>query len=291
MTGRLSYRSSSLASKVFVGYHGGLLDCNAETCMNKFALWVSMAFWLVMMGLLFKMDVLPKYTIEDEPGYEAVIAGINAPILRSMRVFKGREEVGTSDTVISPEPDGTYSIANVTTLKVKVGFIESRASAVLNISLDEDKQLKQLFLDVDFGGAQRAELVGVREGDQLKLEFTLGGEIYTETIPYDNAIISSYFNTFPLGSRLKVGQSWRTKFLDPLSQKARAVDVKVVGREPIELTLRKGRPPVMFNAFKIVTDWDGMELNAWASEDGVVLKEETPLGYTLVYRGDRDDQP
>lgn len=259
--------------------------------MNKLALWLSTAFWLVMMGLLFKVDVLPKYTIEDEPGYETVITGINAPIFRSMAVFKGREEVGTSDTVISPEPDGTYSIVNVTTLKVKIGFIESKVSAVLNVSLDEEKQLSELFLDVDLGGAQRAELAGVREGDKLKLRFTIGGETYTETIPYDNAIISSYFNPFPLGSRLKVGQSWRTKFLDPLSQRTQAVEVKVVGREPIEITVRRGKPPVMFNAFRLVTNWNGMELNAWASEDGVVLKEETPLGYTLVYREASDDQP
>jgi len=260
--------------------------------MNKIALWLSTAFWLSMMALLFKVDVLPRYVVEDEPGYETVIRGIEAPILRSMAVLHEGREVGTSDTVITPEPEGTWSIANVTSIKVKVlGLVESRVTAVLNISLDKDKQLSDLFLDVDLGSDQRAELHGTREGDELRLEFRMGEMVLNETIPYDDAIISSYFNPFPLGARLKVGQSWRTKFLDPISQKAQSVEVKVVGREPIEIAVRRGEPPVSFNAYKVVTNWNGMELAAWATEEGVVLKEETPLGYTLVYREAGDDQP
>ncbi|MHC4712078.1 MAG: hypothetical protein ACYTAN_02240 [Planctomycetota bacterium] len=252
--------------------------------VNRFTLVLSTVFWLLMMALLFKVDILPNYIVEDDPGYESIIRRVEAPVIRTMAVLQDGVEVGGSQTVITPEIDGSYVIANVTTLKVKVGFIESRVSAVLNVNLDKERQLTDLYLDIDMGTGQRAELTGTRKGDKLLLEMKLAGETLSEEIPYDNAIIASYFNPFPLGARLKVGQSWRTKFLDPLSQKSRSVVVKVVGKETIELSTAPGRPAATFETYKIVTDWQGAELAAWATEDGVILREQTPLGYTLEYR-------
>lgn len=259
--------------------------------MNRIALWLSSAFWLVMMGLLFKVDILPDYIVEDNPGYEAVVRRADTPISRTMAVFDGDTRVGTSETLIDPQPDGSYAVRNITKLTVKMGFVQSRVSAVLSVNLDKDTQLSELFLDVDVGG-QRAEVNGRRKGDNLVLDITLAGETFQQVIPYDNSVIASYFNPFPLGARLKIGQSWRTKFLDPLSQRSKAVEIKVVARETIALSLRDGEPPRQYDTYKVVTTWDGKELAAWATEDGLVLKEETPLGYTLVYREDsKDDQP
>ncbi len=256
--------------------------------VNRFTLVLSTVFWLLMMGLLFKADILPDYVVEDDPGYETIIRRVDAPVIRTMAVLQEGVEVGSSQTVITPEIDGSYFIANVTTLKVKVGFIESRVSALLNVNLDKERQLTDLSLDIDMGAGQRAELTGRRMGENLLIEMKLAGETLTEEIPYDNAIIASYFNPFPLGARLKVGQSWRTKFLDPLSQKSRSVTVEVVGRETIELSTAPGRPAKRFETYKIVTDWDGAELAAWATEDGVILREQTPLGYTLEYRENQE---
>ncbi len=259
--------------------------------MGKIAVGLTAAFWLVMMGLLFRADVLPHYIVDDNPGYHTVMRGIETPVVRSMAVLQDGEEVGTSDTVITPWPEGGWSIANSTSIRVRVlGLATSNVTAVLNVTIDQDTQLDELSLDVDIGTGQRAELRGKREGDRLNLTFRSGELTMSESIPYDDAILASYFNPFPLGARLKEGQRWRTKFLDPISQRTQTIEVRVLGREPIELSVRKGEPPVTFDAFRVVTNWDGMDLYAWATEDGVVLKEETPLGYTLVYREPDHDQ-
>jgi hypothetical protein len=243
-----------------------------------------------MMGLLFRYDVFPRYVIEDDPGYESIVKETQAPVARTMAVMHEGQEVGVSHTVMQPEPDGTFRIANITTMRVKVGYVETKVLAELSIKLDKEKEVDRISLTVDLGGAQKARMSGLRQGSNLVIEINFAGKKFVEEIPYDNSVISSYFNPFPLGSRLKVGQSWRTKFLDPLSQQTRAVEVKVVAREAREITVNPDEGPRRFDTFKVVTDWDGTELAAWATEDGVVLEEQTPLGYTLVYREEpRDD--
>lgn len=252
--------------------------------MSRSALWLSTAFWLMMMLLLFMADVLPNYTAVDNPGYDTVVGKIEAPVTRVMAVMQGDEEVGLSTTNITPQPDGTYSISNVTDLQVKVGILEYKFSAVLNVTLDADKQLDQVFLDVNLGADRRARVKGRRINDRLILEIDFAGNTFRENLPYDNTIISSYFNPFPIGARLKVGQEWRIKLLDPLFGSTKVAVIKVVAKETIKLAVRKGEEPREFSTYKIVTEWNSMTLNAWATEEGVVLKEETPLGYTLVYR-------
>ena len=252
--------------------------------MSRIALWLSTVFWLVMMFLLFRADVLPNYTAADNPGYDTVVSKIEAPVSRIMAVMQGDEEVGESTTIINPEPDGTYFISNVTELWVKMGMFQSKLSAVLNVTLDADKQLDKVFFDVNLGAKGSAQIKGKRMNDKLILEIEFAGETFREILPYDNTIISSYFNPFPMGARLKVGQEWRTKFLDPLSGGTKVAIIKVVAKETIKIAVRKGEEPREFSTYKIVTEWNSMTLNAWATPDGVVLKEETPLGYTLVYR-------
>jgi len=251
--------------------------------IGRLAFWVSAAFWLVMMAMLVRVDVLPNYIVEDNPGYEALLRGVESPIVREMDVYQGSEKVGTSTTTITPASDGTYTISNGTTLKIKIAMIESRVQALLDVNLDKQKELDKVFLNMSFLG-KRADLSGVREGDKLKLSLNLNGQVYKEEFPYENGIISSYFEPFALGSRLKVGQVWHTRYLDPLSQKFQTAEVKVVGRETLEISLKEGEKPRKVSAYKIVTKWGTTELRAWATDTGVVLKEETPLGYTLVYR-------
>ncbi len=258
--------------------------------MNRIAFFLSTGFWLVMMGLLFKVDILPGYVAQDNPGYETVVRASHGPIVREMAVFKDGAQVGMSHTSITPEADGTYTIVNLTSLKVQVGVIQSRVQAILEVILDKSKQLDNLFMAINIAG-KHAEVTGVRAADKLKIRLTVAGETFEEVIPYDNAVISSYFNPFPLGARLKVGQRWQTKFLDPLSRRARAVEVKVVGKERMDLAVRDGEPPRQFEVYKVVMDWGASQLAAWATRDGTVLKEETPWGYTLVYRETPEDDP
>jgi len=252
--------------------------------MARVFFWTSTAFWLVMMALLFRSDILPSYLVGDSTGYRAVIGDAEAPVVREMAVYdKEGQEVGVSQTAITPSPDGTYAISNVTSIELRLGMVLSRVTALLDVRLDSRKELTNLTLDVNALGA-RASATGVREGDKLKLKATLNGQPFEQELPYENGLISSYFEPFSLGSRLKVGQVWHTRILDPLSQKFTTAEIRVVGRETIELSLRKGEPKQPIDTYKVVMDWGTTRISAWATDKGVVLKEETPLGYTLVYR-------
>jgi len=257
--------------------------------MGRVAVWLSAAFWLLMMGLLFKVEILPEYAAVETAGYQSMVRDIDVPVVREMAVMKDGERVGTSTTVITPEPDGTFRISNSSEVDVQMGVVAARANASFNLTLDEEKHLRELFLRVDIAG-QRAGVSGRPADGRLELRISIGGETFTHTVPYDDSMFSSYFNPFATAGRLSVGQEWRTRFLDPLRQKVTTARVRVVGRERISLQIREGAPPVTFDAYKLVMSWGAIELNAWATRDGLVLKEETPWGYTLVYREPEEEE-
>jgi len=256
--------------------------------MSRILFWVSTAFWLVMMGLLIRNEILPNYTVEENAGYASIVRGIQGTEAWEMAVFKDGEEVGTSHTTVDPKQDGSYVISNGTNIEVRLGMLVSKVQATLEVYVGKDKELDRLFLTVAALGS-RADLTGVREGDKLKIKAALNGQTFEEEMPYENGLVSSYFEPFAVGRRLKVGQAWRTRMLDPLSQKFTNAEVKVVGKETLKLALKKGEAERTFETYKIVMDWGTNRLQAWATEDGRVLKEETPLGYTLVYREASDD--
>jgi hypothetical protein len=258
--------------------------------MNRVIFALSGVFWAVMMGWLLRIDVLPKYEVYDAPGYDAVVRDVQAPVTRDMVVYQGNEEVGTSHTILTPAADGSTSIVNVTNLDVKVAVFESRVSCLMEIRIGVDKELDKIMLNLS-AGEKHADVAGRRIGKKIRMVIRLNGERFFQDIPYTSGMISSYFEPFGLGARLKVGQEWHTRFLDPLSQGTTDALVKVVGRETLTMALRKNDPPKPIEAYKVVMTAGTMQLNAWATEDGSILKEETPLGYTLVYRESEDYDP
>jgi hypothetical protein len=256
--------------------------------MSKAAFWLAMAFWVVMMTLLIRVDILPDYQVEENPGYRDVVKHVDAPVTRAMAVFQGDEEVGTSHTVITPASDGSVKITNFTSLAVHIAVFESRVNAVLDVTIDPNHELDKLDLTVS-SGDKHANVKGRRRGDRVFLDADLNGNRFAEEIPYQSGMISSYFEPFGFGAELKVGQKWHTRLLDPLEQKTVDASVEVVGKETINLSLRDGEPPKPMEAYHVVMRYGTIMLNAWATQNGVVLKEETPLGYTLVYR-EADDK-
>jgi len=257
---------------------------------NKVIFVLSAAFWAVMMGWLLRVEVLPKYEVYDTPGYEAVVKDVQAPITRDMVVYQGTEEVGTSHTIIMPTADGATSIINATSLDVNVAMFQSRVNCLMEVRIGPDKEFDKLTLTLS-AGEKHAEVAGRRIGNKIRLVVRLNGERYFQEIPYTSGMISSYFEPFGLGARLKVGQEWHTRFLDPLSQGTTDAIVKVVGRETLTMALRKGEEPKPIEAYKVTMTAGAIRLNAWATQDGSILKEETPLGYTLVYRESEDYDP
>lgn len=256
--------------------------------MNRVFFWGSTVFWVLMMSLLIRNDILPLYVPEDNPGYDAVLRGIDSPKVREMVVYKDGQEVGTSSTTIVPRPDGSYSIQNGTSIEIPIGPAVSKIQATAEVTLDKDKEFDRLFLSVNALGVH-AGVSGQRVADKIELEVDLNGQIYNEELPYERGVMASYFEPFAVGSRLRVGQVWHTKILDPMSRRFTTAEMRVVGKETIELSLREGEPLGKFDTYKIVMDWGTTRLSAWATEKGEVLKQETPLGYTLVYRETEDD--
>ena len=255
--------------------------------MSRAALWISAAFWLVMMTLLVRVEIMPKYTALDRPTYKQALTEVQAVETRRMVVLQNGTEVGTSTTTVTPASDGTFAISNRTSLLVTVAILQSRVTSNLDVNLDAQKELDTFNLHVALGDKD-AKVIGKRVGGTVRITIDLGGEKMQQEIPYTAGMITSYFEPFGLGTRLKAGQEWQATFIDPFAQTTRIATVKVGEVAPVEI-FDRDRKVKTVQAYKITLDAGEMRLVAWATADGSVLREETPLGYTLVYREGEDD--
>ncbi|MDH7498964.1 MAG: transglutaminase domain-containing protein [candidate division NC10 bacterium] len=75
---------------------------------------------------------------------------------------------------------------------------------------------------------------------------------------------------------LKEGQRFTFPFFDPATLQVEELRMEVEGRE----RLRTGKEQV--EAFKVRQSFKGLTISTWVSQEGEVLREESPLGFTLV---------
>ncbi len=80
---------------------------------------------------------------------------------------------------------------------------------------------------------------------------------------------------------LEPGVTYSLDILDPLSFSTNRAKITITGMEPFE---HEGKE---IDVYVVETEYEGLSFTAWVTESGEVLKEATPLGWTLV-REDRE---
>ncbi len=75
---------------------------------------------------------------------------------------------------------------------------------------------------------------------------------------------------------LETGQTYRVRLLDPMTLTEGEAEIKVLEREVIHWSGREEE------AFRIQSRFAGLVTTAWIDTKGEILKEETPLGWTLL---------
>lgn len=88
---------------------------------------------------------------------------------------------------------------------------------------------------------------------------------------------------YPLLARGTLGQTAEVGVFDPLSLRRRVIQFTVEGREQLEL--RSGT----HTALRVVRDLEGMVTRVWLDEQGRVLREQLPMGFTIEHESWQPD--
>ena len=153
------------------------------------------------------------------------------------------------------------------------------------ISAHLGNTLKLVSFDAKLTSDFSMEASGRIEDKKLILTIETGGERKSHIIKLDQEpTLNMAFIPEMLRRGLKEGRKVRMPVFDPASMRVTDWVLEVFGREVIMSMGKKQE------TYKLKGDFRGMEFMAWVTEDGEVLREESPMGFTLIKESREDAQ-
>jgi hypothetical protein len=115
------------------------------------------------------------------------------------------------------------------------------------------------------------------EGHELVLGVASGGGTRTERRRLDEPVVLPLNLHRSLAVKgMEPGQTYRIRLFDPMTLTEGEAEIEVMEREVVHWSGREDE------AFRVQSRFAGLVTTAWIDAAGEVLKEETPLGWTLL---------
>jgi len=229
-------------------------------------------FWLTMMTLLVKREVLPAWVEGRRPTYRAAADHEDLPRRTQMGIYLGNRRVGTSRSRTRRDTDGALVIESTTAIEGEVPLLRfrSRFDIASWLRVGPKGQLERFRIHAKAPGFERT-IHGEVAGRELVMTSRTGRRSETWTVPFERRDVLSHDLSVMEGlGDLRVGQRWCLQNLNPLTGRYSIVRVDVRRRETLTWRGRK------VETFLVVSNINGLELRAWVKPDGEVLRQELP---------------
>jgi hypothetical protein len=162
-------------------------------------------------------------------------------------------------------------------LDLKVMKSDQRIRSELDATLDNLLTVKEFDFTLDGGIGANLGVHGTVDGKDVELEIRTGGTTTAQSLHLDHRPRLALTNRTLVASQgLEVGKSFETPYFDPSTMSERSATVEVIGRETIHILGES------VDAFVLRQSLEGLQLHAWVTASGDVLKEELPLGLVAV---------
>ena len=117
---------------------------------------------------------------------------------------------------------------------------------------------------------------GLRRGDRLELTVQQGGARWRMPVPLQESPVSlEHLPALVAAGKLQPGQRFNLTAVDPFSFQPARVEVEVRGRR-LYLQGDRATPATLLEVRT-----QGLAMTRWIADDGTVLQEESPWGWTL----------
>ncbi len=241
------------------------------------------AFWLVMNAELFRREIL----LPSLPsGSTSIAASFTSEVSfkeQWMGIYYEGEKVGYSSTTVNrvhgtQEPG--YIILNRTFMVVTMLGNPLKVHFEGLLRTDTEFKMRTFSSSLKSAGHE-IQLDGQLEGDTLSLSVLSGNRVFRKTTKVGEGLnISNSLTPLLFLPDLEPGVTYSVDILDPLSLATNSAKVTVTGMETIEFGGKE------VETYVVETEYQGLIFSTWVTEGGEVLKEATPLGWTLL-REDR----
>ncbi|HUU41845.1 MAG TPA: transglutaminase domain-containing protein [Desulfatiglandales bacterium] len=234
---------------------------------------VIVLFWLFVLGELVKRN-----HFDEKNAGITDIGNINyegADSQEWMEIFLKGRKVGYTVTSLKKSKSGFE-------VRERIFLTVNLMGSVREIMSYTKAELDEKFFLKDFDFSLISNLVVFKMSGTLKgqdLSITLGEkgkETSTLVRLPSKPMVSAGIMQFFRSRKLKAGESFTFPVFDPVTMTTNSAIIKVLGKETIKL---EGKP---YKAFRLEMNLLGRQLFFWLDENGISLKEEGFMGFTLV---------
>lgn len=231
--------------------------------------------WVVMMGLLVGRSI-------ERPAPEglAILAGETSLPSREdwMAVYFGDEKIGYSYTSIGREGTGDqtlYRMRSRARLRFNIGGLWR------NISLEQESLLGSDLSLLSFTSSLTSDpyyfkVSGEARGGRMLVRFESFGSVSKRTIDLKDTYLPEIFPFLLCQRGLEVGRTYKLRLFNPQSFGPEEITLEVKAKERVDFEGESRE------VYIIQQDYKGLTTTSWIDAKGVILKEESPLGFRMV---------
>jgi hypothetical protein len=190
-------------------------------------------------------------------------------------IYYQDRKIGYSVTMTRVLTEGGQAVSNKSLMRLPLMGEVRQVSTVLNYDLDQDYQLTGF--EFKMAGAAEISVKGRVMGKRLGLEIISNGQSQnTEMDIPGNITMPEALEPMLTGKSLVPGKVYDFSVFDPASMAVVPLTVMVVGPDSLRLD------DLWTPAVKLEVSFSGSKNLAWVDSLGQTLKEEGPLGITLL---------
>ncbi len=239
---------------------------------------ITVLLWLVTMGWLVFFEAYPELRNQTSSGYRTLLShGVMVMDRWAKISFQGKPIGYTHTSVDTDEKNGAhqYRINNRTILTLSLMGSRQRVAIDADAVVDTQYRLQSFSFDLTSTG-YAISVTGIRKQGNL-FDITIKGvgsaQHLSVSIP-EGAVIYSPITEMTLKS-LNPGNHVIIQIFNPITLTVQNVTIRALRRESL---LRKNQA---IETTLLAAKMDGMETLSWIDRDGLMLKQETPIGWTI----------
>jgi Transglutaminase-like superfamily len=229
-------------------------------------------FWLVMLGLLIERTYLRPTTLIalDAAAKEGVPATDEW-----FGIFQKGRNVGYAHTQTIPEAE-TYHLFEESEMDILALGSVQRVKTTVNSYTTKNFLLK--YFDFTMQSAMTTmKIKGAVLGKKLILDIMTGGQKRTQKVRlHDPPYLAQNIKPALLLMGLQVGKKYSFPLFNPATMSTERATIGVESKEHIKV----GDEEKI--VYKLKESFQGMETTSWITQDGETIKEQSPLGYSLL---------
>jgi hypothetical protein len=191
---------------------------------------------------------------------------------RGSRIGYVRETLNPSEDGVRAQQEGRFTL-NVMGRERSMGISGS-------LTIGDSGELETFYYKLETASGRspfQTEVQGRIEGRELELTIRSGDRERTEKRTLSRPIVLPLNLYYSLATRgLESGKTYRLSLFDPLTLTEGEAEIEVLDPEIVQWGSHEEE------AFRLQTRFSGLTTTAWINEEGQILREETPLGWTLV---------